>query len=149
MKIAGTLAISASIVLGALTAGGESKAETFKGCGVDVDYQTEAPAAGLSPAAASLYGVWVGTWDGGLCSALVVESVKPDGTVRAWYVHGTYSPWNITRPGKYNWTGRFSNNKLVFKGAQGGVDYALSSAGKLDGLYYNAGGQTKGSFVKK
>lgn len=139
-----------AICVGALTINCEAKAETFKGCGMTVDYQVEGPPAGLSPAATSLYGVWMGVWDNVLCSALIIESIKPDGAVRARYIYGTYSGWGIAQPGVNTWTGTFSNNKLVFKGTRGGADYTISGAGKLDGTYYTANNApSKGTFVKK
>lgn len=126
----------------------DARAQTLAACEVSVDYKLVTLDPGAPPAAAALQGVWLGSWDGVLCSALIVESISNDGQVQAWYVNGRYAPW-YAQPGKRRWTGRLSDKKLVFKGSQGGVDYTLAGPTQIDGVYFNNSGQYKGSFTKK
>lgn len=126
---------------------GITYADNIKLCDVTVEYTiTQAPAG--TPAA-NLPGVWVGTWDGGMCSALIVESVDQAGTVKAWYVWGTYSPWRIAQPGKSNWNGKLSGATLAFERPRASIHFTIASPTSLSGVYSNAAGQTKGMFTKK
>ena len=124
-------------------------AQTLAACEQSVDYKIASLDPGAPPAAAVLQGVWLGSWEGGLCSALIVESVSKDGEVQAWYVFGRYSPWQISQPGKQRWAGKLSDRKLVFKGARGSADYTLVAPTQLAGIYYSNNGQYKGAFTKK
>jgi hypothetical protein len=126
-----------------------ASAETLKACDMTVDYALAPIEQGAPQSAAALQGVWVGTWDGGMCSALVVESISISGGVQAWYVYGRYTPWGIAQAGKAKWAGKMVNNKLSFAGSRGGADYTLTAPNKLDGLYFSSAGQFKGAFSKQ
>jgi len=126
-----------------------AEAQTLNACEIATDYKIAPLEAGAPASAAALQGVWVGSWDAGLCSALIVESIGKDGAIQAWYVYGRYSPWQIQQPGKARWSGRLSDKKMVFKGPRGGADYTLVGASQLEGHFYNNSGQYKGSFAKK
>ncbi len=139
------LSVIAGLALAALSASAAG-AETVKACDVSVDYKTVPP----DPAAAAAFqGVWVGSWDSVLCSALIVESIDASGKVQAWYIYGRSPQYQIPQAGKQHWTGKIVDKKLEFRGGRGGADYTLTSAGQLDGLYYGSAGQFKGTFAKK
>ena len=129
--------------------GHTAEAQTLKACETTADYKIVPPEAGAPAAAAAFEGVWLGTWEGGLCSALIVERVSAAGDVQAWYVYGRYSPWNIPQPGKRQFSGKLVGQKLVFSGARGGIDYVLTAPTALSGLYYSNSGQYKGQFTKQ
>ena len=139
--------IAMAICLSAL--GHAAAAQTLNACEISTDYKIAPLEAGAPANAAALQGVWVGTWEGGLCSALIVESIAKDGTIQAWYVFGRYPAWQIAQPGKRRWTGKLSDKKMVFKGQGGGADYTLVGSSRLDGLYYFGSSQYKGAFAKK
>ena len=134
------------LCLGAL--GHSAQAQTLKACETTADYKIVPPEAGAPAAAAAFEGVWLGSWEGGLCSALIVESVSAAGNVQARYVYGRYSPWYIPQPGSRQISGKLVGQKLVFAGPRGGIDYVLTTPTELSGLYYNASGQYKGQFAK-
>jgi hypothetical protein len=126
----------------------DAGAQSLSACEVSVDYKIAALGPGAPAAAAALQGVWLGSWDGVLCSALIIESISSDGTIKAWYINGRYAPWYV-QPGKSQWTGKLSDKKLAFKGSRVSVDYTVASPTQLNGIYSNNSGQYKGTFTKK
>jgi hypothetical protein len=69
---------------------------------------------------AKFAGVWGnGTWEGKLCSTLVVQSVDADGRASVIYSRGTYRPWNIYRSNYVRVPIRITSGTLTFKTPMG------------------------------
>jgi hypothetical protein len=60
-------------------------------CGVPVAYTIKPPAADVPADLAAFSGTWFGAWNYGMCAALVVESIRADGTATVIYVNGAHA----------------------------------------------------------
>ncbi len=139
-------AIAATGLLAAYAAHGE----TLSHCGTKTNYQLSAPAGDVAPGLKAFSGIWVGSWASGqLCSALIVESVQSDGSVRARYVWGTNPDWRIREPGSQSRTGKISNGTLLLPGGGGNpkIEFRMVNAGELDATFTTASA-TRGSFKR-
>ena len=96
---------------------------------------------------AHLPGVYTGSWDRVLDSAIIVANVRDDDTVEFYYAWNTYDGWNITRPGCSNRTGTIDDDVLEFKG-RATVSYTLQDGGELRGSYRTRNGTSRGTFTK-
>jgi hypothetical protein len=65
-------------------------ADTLKACGLTLEYKVEPPGPDVPAAMRDFSGVWVGAFDYGMCIGMVVESIRPNGTVRLLRFNGSY-----------------------------------------------------------
>lgn len=121
---------------------------TLKECEQTVEYDLESPTANVPEGIRAFSGVWLGKWDFGLCSALVVESVKPDGNVNVLYIVGSFSQYGI-KAGSTRFAAKIIGNKLSAIGRTITVEYVMSSPTKLSGTYTSSIGQFSGSFTRQ
>ena len=66
-------------------------ADTLKACGLTLEYKAEPPGPDVPAAMRAFSGVWVGAFDYGMCIGMVVESIRPNGTVRLLRFNGSYT----------------------------------------------------------
>lgn len=81
-------------------------------CGVQVAYTIQPPAARVPPEVAAFSGIWVGKWDYGMCGALIVESVQPNGLATVIYVNGDYGLEKSFKSGSVRFPAMIDDNKL-------------------------------------
>ena len=129
---------------------GTAQAQTIKGCEQTIQYNLVPPAADVPAAFSAFSGAWLGNWSGKLCSALIVEQIDKDGTVRAKYMYGTYKDWNITKAGIFPTTGKIVNGVLTFRQRNDTVtvEYRVTSPTELSGAY-TAQTQEQGVFKRQ
>jgi hypothetical protein len=60
-------------------------------CGVPLAYTVYPPPSHVPAEIAAFSGTWVGTWDYGMCAALIVDRVKPNGAATAVYINGEHA----------------------------------------------------------
>lgn len=65
-------------------------ADTLEACGLTLEYKVEPPGPDVPAAMRDFSGVWVGAFDYGMCIGMVVESIRPNGTVRVLRFNGSY-----------------------------------------------------------
>lgn len=97
---------------------------------------------------AHLPGVYTGTWDKVLDSAVIVTNVRDDDSVEFYYAWNTYDGWNITRPGCSNRTGEIDDDVMEFDGSRATISYTIQDSGELRGAYKTRNGTSRGTFTK-
>src|SRR5205085_12423729 len=108
-------------------------------CGMPVAYSILPPAANLPESTRAMSGAWVGKWDYGLCSALIVESVKADGTASMVYVNGSFGGEAPIKEGVSRFQGRIAgdtltNDQQTFKVVLRGRDELAGTSTGLHGV---------------
>lgn len=90
-----------------------ANAEVLRLCDQSVDAVIAAPEAGVPAALSAYLGVWAGTWEHGTCAAIVVESVKSDGSVRYIQIHGERGGIYAERAGIVSRAGNYKDNHIT------------------------------------
>ncbi|HEY6979493.1 hypothetical protein [Reyranella sp.] len=122
--------------------------ETATLCGLPVAFNATPPAAGVPEQARAFSGVWTGKWDDGLCSALIVESVHPNGYASLIYVHGAMGGARPVAAGALRLSGAIAGSKLT-NGVQGSyMEYVLHD-NELLGNYSIPGSAARGRFHRR
>lgn len=124
-------------------------AETLAACEQSIEYKVQAPGAQVPANLQGFSGVWTGKWDSGLCSALVVEGIEPDGTARLLYVNGSMGGQYPVKAGNRRFSGKIAGNKLTAAGSLVTIEYTLRSPGELSATYTSQYGSFRGSFRKQ
>jgi hypothetical protein len=119
--------------------------QTLAACGQAVPYKVEPPAAQVPPEMRAFSGPWIGTWDSGVCNAIVIESIQPDGTVRILDVFG---PVGSKPPGQLRYAGKIAGNTLTSSGGTQAVQYTLNSPTNLSGTFISNTAQSRGIFSR-
>lgn len=142
MRTLSTIAVVAVAATTALPC----QAETLAACDQSLEYKIQPPVGGTG---AGFSGVWVGKWDTGLCGALVVESIEPNGSARLLYVNGSMGGQYSMKAGNRRFPGKIDGNKLTAAGQSITIEYILRSPTELAGTYTSQYGSFKGSFRKQ
>ena len=79
------------------------------------DVKLTAPGTNVPPDLARFAGTWSGTWDGDICTALVVEEVFANGVARVVYSRGTAEALKLYQPRYWRATARITDGVLRFK----------------------------------
>ncbi|PWU24509.1 MAG: hypothetical protein C5B48_05985, partial [Candidatus Rokuibacteriota bacterium] len=79
------------------------------------DVNLTAPGANVPPDLARFAGPWSGTWDGDICTALVIEEVFANGVARIVYSRGTAEALKVYQPRYWRVTARIADGVLRFK----------------------------------
>ena len=147
MNIKATISAASAIV--ALVASAPARAEILDICEQKISYTIEPMDAQVPEALRAFSGIWVGNWESRICSALVVEAVAADGTVRIIYIHGTVTGPGPLKPGKDRLTGKIVGNKLTAKGSVVSYEYILRSPNELSGKHIASWGTLTGKFSRR
>lgn len=94
-------------------------------CGVPVAYTVYPPGPVVPADVAVFSGTWVGKWDYGMCGALVVESIQPNGLATVIYVNGEYGLGAGIKPGSVRFQARIMDNVLSDGGRSTGFEATL------------------------
>jgi hypothetical protein len=135
-------------VCGAIAGVGDGWAQTrtVSVCEQSVIYNVVPPANDV-PAELRLFsGIWVGSWNNQLCSALIVEDLEKDGTVRGKYVFGSNPAWYINSPGTLALPGKISHRIATFRTNDAVIEYRLAAPDELAGTYTARRAPNSGSF---
>ncbi len=95
-------------------------------CGVPVAYTVQPPAGNVPKEVAAFSGTWVGKWDYGMCGALVVESVQPNGVATVIYVNGSFNAGQSFKAGAVRFRATIVDNKLSDGGKTSSFDATLN-----------------------
>jgi hypothetical protein len=128
---------------------GIATADTLAICEQNVEYRVDAPDAQVPQPVRAFSGVWVGNWEGRICSALIVESILPDGTARIIYVHGTVTGQYPLKANQYRYTAKIAGNRLTNTGTKVSHEYVLQSPGELSGKHVANWGTLNGKFARR
>jgi hypothetical protein len=79
------------------------------------DVKLTPPGPGVPPDLARFAGTWSGTWDGDICTALVIEDVFANGVARVVYSRGTAEALKVYQPRYWRATARIAGGVLRFK----------------------------------
>jgi hypothetical protein len=126
-----------------------ASAEPLAVCEQSLEYHVEAPGPQVQANMRAFSGVWVGKWDSGLCGALVVESVQPDGTAGLLYINGSMGGQYPVKAGNRRFPGKIVGNKLTAAGQTVTVEYVQRSPTELAGSYTTQSGRFSGSFARR
>lgn len=104
---------------------------------------------------AAFLGKWVGTWDAGLASTVVVRKIAPtksDGvyTADVIYSWGTFPSWGILRADYRQYEAEIKLGVLSFRPGMSAASFGFAEgdATSLKGEFRNRGGTTQGTFRK-
>ncbi len=147
MRFRFTLAVAAFVAMA--TAGGIASAETLAACDQSIEYRIQPPDPQVPENMRAFSGVWIGKWDSGLCSALVVESITPDGTANLLYVNGAMGGQYSIKAGNRRFPGKLAGPKLTAAGQTVTVEYVLRSQSDLAGTYTSQYGNFRGNFARR
>jgi hypothetical protein len=99
-------------------------------CGVPVAYTIKPPAADVPADLSAFSGIWVGTWNYGMCAALVVESIQADGTATVIYVNGAHAPDGF-KAGSFRFAAIIKGNRLSDGGTTASFEAMMGSPNEL------------------
>lgn len=120
--------------------------QVSKLCGVDIAYTIYPPAADVPRNVADFSGAWIGTWDYGMCGAMIVESVQADGSASAIYVNGEFGPDHPFKAGALRFPAKIVAKTLSDGGVQTRFDAVMSGANELAITRVGPPGQGKARF---
>ena len=120
----------------------------LKVCEQTIDYAIVPPAANMAENLRAFSGVWVGKWDIGLCSAIIVENVQPDGGANILYVTGSQGSSGI-KAGRYRYSAKIVGDTLTAVGGSTTIEFVMSRSAKLSGKFTNQYGLSSGVFERK
>jgi hypothetical protein len=100
-------------------------------CGVPVAYTVKPPAADVPAEIATFSGTWVGSWDYGMCAALIVESVWPDGAATVIYVNGAHDQKQTFKAGSLRFAATIKSNWLSDGGTTTAFDAVMKTPSEL------------------
>ncbi len=115
-------------------------------CGVDVAYTVYPPSSDVPRNVADFSGAWIGTWDYGMCGAMIVESVKADGSASAIYINGEFGQDQSFKAGAVRFRARIVGKTLSDGGTQTRFDAVMSGANELAITRVGPPGQGKARF---
>ena len=115
-------------------------------CGQSVPYTLVPPAADLPANMRAFSGVWVGAWPSGICNAVVIESIKPDGTVSILDVFG---PDSGKPPGTLRYAGKIVGDTLTSAGRSKSIEFSPTSATQMSATYLSSDAQARGIFSRR
>jgi len=140
---------TALLAAGLLSICGTAAAQTLTACDQSVNYKLQ-PADPQVPAGFQAFlGVWVGSWDFGLCGAFVVESVTPDGTVRLLYANGSLGGQYAIKAGNRRYTGKINGKTLTASNQAGSIELTLTNPSQLAGKFTAQSNRSNGTFKRQ
>ena len=134
-------AVCATSLLVAPAAG----AETLTMCGQTVPYTVVPPAADVPANMRAFSGPWIGTWATGICNAVIIESIQPDGTVSILDVFG---PDSGKPAGSLRYAGKIVGNTLSSAGRTNSIEFTQTSATQMSATYLTSNVQARGTFSR-
>jgi hypothetical protein len=120
-------------------------AQTLAACGQAVAFKVQPPAAQVPPEMQAFSGPWIGTWDSGVCNAVVIESIQPDGTVGILDVFG---PVGSNPAGQLRYAGKIAGDTLTSSGRTQAVQFTLNSPTQMSGTFISNTAQSRGTFSR-
>lgn len=140
---------TALLAAGLFSIAGTVTAQTLTACEQSVTYKLQ-PADPQVPAAFQAFlGVWLGSWDFGLCGAFVVESVTADGTVRLLYTNGSLGGQYAIKAGNRRYTGKINGKTLTASNQAGSIELTLTSPSQLTGKFTAQSNRSNGTFKRQ
>jgi len=120
-------------------------AETLNMCGQTVPYTVVPPPAPVPANMRAFSGLWIGTWASGICNAVVIESIQPDGTVSILDVFGP----NSGKPGgSLRYAGKIVGNTLTSAGRTKSIEFTQTSPTQMSASYLSSTDQARGTFSR-
>jgi len=107
----GVIAILTTTLLAATAGAKDCAGETP----LPADVKVTPPGTNVPPDLAHFAGAWIGSWDGDVCTTLVVEELFANGVARVVYSRGTAEALKIYQPRYWRVTGRIRDDVLRFK----------------------------------
>lgn len=118
---------------------------TLSVCDQSAKYLVQAPTSDVGEHIRSYLGVWSGAWDNGPCAAFAVDAVQSNGNARVLYLSGA-SEAHAMKGGIRRYFGRISGETLRISAGGVSIEFSLTGAGKVSGVYKNGAGQLSGNF---
>jgi hypothetical protein len=137
--------VGSALCAGTLLMAPAAYGQTLEACGQTVAYRVEPPAPQVPPQMQAFSGPWIGAWDAGVCNAIVIESIQPDGTVRILDVFG---PVGTNPPGQLRYAGKIAGNTLTSSGPTQSVQFTLNGQHQMSGTFISNSAQSRGSFSR-
>jgi hypothetical protein len=137
--------VGSALCAGTLLMAAAAHGQTLAACGQAVPYQVVPPAPQVPPEMRAFSGPWIGTWDSGVCNAIVIESIQPDGTVGILDVFG---PVGSNPPGQLRYAGKITGSTLSSSGRTQAVQYTLNSPTNMSGTFISNTAQSRGTFSR-
>lgn len=124
--------------------------DTLTACEQSIDYTVQAPGADVPEAMRSFSGVWIGKMNTGLCIAVIVQNIKPDGSAQFVYVNGSMGGQYPIKAGNRKINGKIGGGKLSASNQTVSQAYSLRGVSELDLTYtHNTAGQFQGSLKRQ
>jgi len=141
--------LMALLAAGLVSMSETATAQTLTVCEQSANYQLK-PAGPQVPADFQAFlGVWVGSWDFGLCGAFVVESVTSDGTVRLLYANGSLGGQYPIKAGNRRYTGKINGKTLNASNQAGSIELTLTGSSQLAGKFTTQSNRSNGTFKRQ
>lgn len=152
LTLSGILAIvaSASFAVALTTdAATAQNGGTLTDCEQTVNYTLTPPASDVPPNVRAFSGIWSGKWEGHLCSVLVVESVKSDGTAALLYINGSVGGQYAVKAGNARFAATIVGNKLTSKGRTLTWEFVLQSPTQLSATRTGPGYSHSATYTRR
>jgi hypothetical protein len=118
-------------------------------CGRLTDYVIDISMANTQ--SGRFLGAWTGKWNNasGMCGALVVNKIYPDGRADVVYIYGPGKSAGSVQWKRQNSTGAVSDRALSFRDDQGGeFDFIISNNNMLDANFSRGSAKLQATFEK-
>jgi hypothetical protein len=117
---------------------------TLHACEHDISYALTPPAADVPASARAFAGVWTGEWESGLCGALFVQQILPDGTARLVVGWGSHVR---RKPGDMGLLGKIEGTTLTAYGKEFTYTFTMTSPTSIKAVF-RVDGSTTGTLNK-
>jgi hypothetical protein len=114
-------------------------------CGQTVPYTVVPPPAPVPVNMRAFSGLWVGTWPSGICNAVIIENIQPDGIVSVLDVFG---PESGKPGGNLRYAGKIVGNTLTSSGRTNSIEFTQVSATQMSATYLSTAAQARGTFSR-
>jgi hypothetical protein len=137
--------IGSIVCAAALLVATDAGAETLSMCGQTVPYTVVPPPASVPANMRAFSGLWVGSWASGICNAVIIESIQPDGTVSIFDVWG---PDSGKPAGNLRYAGKITGNTLTSAGRVNSIEFTQVSPTQLSATYLTSSVQARATFKR-
>jgi hypothetical protein len=143
MPLSSKIAAAAAVGLAVWLVPPVVNAQTLNMCGHSVPYKLVPPSPQVQANMQGFLGVWVGTWPSGICNAIVIESIQPDGTAAVLDVFG---PDSGKPGGTLRYAGKIVGNTLTSSSRTNAIELTQVSPTQLSASFLSSSAQARGTF---